>query len=258
VQTTHSTTVSPVDNKQVDKMHSGLRSPGWFGKHPIVGLIMVLLGGGLFGALAIAVQSRNPQLLAVDTRIVNDLHRLALHSTPFFLGLMIFGFYAGEEIIVAIGVILVVYFLYKRYWTEMWMVLIAWVGEAVLWLLLANYFSRSRPVFPVAAWHQMTAPSFPSGHVFGAVLCYGLLAYFIVPKMPTRFWKAVVVAAAALIILYVGYARLFVGDHYPSDILAGYGAGIAWGGLVYTVVEYIARRKRRHKEIKRQSADFDH
>jgi len=245
VQTTQSAAASPVQNKQLDKTHSGLRSPGWLGQRPIIGLIMVLLGGGLFGALALAVQTHNPSLLQTDTQIVNDLHTVALHTLPILLGLTISGFYVGEEIIVAIGVVLVLYFLYKHYWTEMWMVLIAWGGEAGLWLLLANYFNRPRPIFAVPAWHQMTAPSFPSGHVFGAVLCYGLLAYLLVPKMSTHFWKGVVIAVAVLIILYVGFSRLFVGDHYPSDILAGYGLGIAWGGFVYTLVEWISRRNKR-------------
>ena len=209
---------------------------------------MILLGGGLFGALAIAVQTHNPLLLQTDAQIVKDLHMLALHSIPFIVGLTILGYYVGEEVIVVIGVVLVLYFLYKRYWTEMWMVLIAWGGEAGLWWLLAFYFNRSRPVFSDPVWHQMTAPSFPSGHVFGAVLCYGLLAYLIVPKLSSRFWKAVVIALAVLIILYVGFSRLFVGDHYPSDILAGYGLGLAWGGFVYTSVELIARKHKQHKE----------
>jgi membrane-associated phospholipid phosphatase len=212
--------------------------------------MMVLLGGGLFGVLAAAVQSHNPQLLQFDTQFVDNLHAVALHSAPLIVGLAIFGYYAGEEIIVAIGVVLVLYFLYKRYWTELWMVLIAWGGEAGLWLLISNYFNRPRPVFANPVWHQMTAPSFPSGHVFGAVLCYGLLAYLIIPKMSTRFWKGVVVAIALLIILYVGWARLFVGDHYPSDILAGYGLGTAWGGLVYTLVESVSRSIRRRKGIR--------
>jgi len=131
----------------------------------------------------------------------------------------------------------------------MWMVLIAWGGEAGLWWLLAFYFNRPRPVFSDPVWHQMTAPSFPSGHVFGAVLCYGLLAYLIVPKLSMRFWKAVVVALAVLIILCVGFSRLFVSDHYPSDILAGYGLGLAWGGFVYTTVELIARKHKQRNNL---------
>ncbi len=248
VQTTDTNTVSPVQDKQSNEHDSGLRSPGLLGESPIIGLILILLGGGLFSILAIALQTHSPFLLQTDTQIANDLHTVALHSIPAILGLAIIGYYLGQEIIVAIGVVLVVYFLYKRYWRELSMVLIAWGGEAGVWLLLSNYFNRQRPVFATPAWHQMTAPGFPSGHVFGAVLCYGLLAYLFVPKMSTRFWKGIVIALAMLMILYIGFSRLFVGDHYPSDVLAGYGIGTAWGAFVYTLVEVIAKRYGSHKE----------
>ncbi|MBA3870043.1 MAG: phosphatase PAP2 family protein [Anaerolineae bacterium] len=249
MQTTQATAVSPVQPQKRVQDRSGLRSPGLLGRWPIIGVILFLLGGGLFGGLAIAVQSHNPQLLQIDTQIANDLHTIALHSLPIIVGLAIFGYYAGQEIIVGIGVVLVLYFIYKRYWTEMWMVLIAWGGEAAIWLLVSNYFNRPRPVFPQVIWHQMTAPGFPSGHVFGTVLCYGFLAYVIVPKMSTRFWKGIVIAVALLIILYIGWARLFIGDHYPSDVLAGYGLGTAWGAFVYTTVEWISRRRKQHKAM---------
>ena len=242
MQTTQAAAVSSLQRGKLAANHTGLRSPGWLGRWPLIGVILVLIGGGLFTAMAIAVQAHNQFLMQIDTQISNDLHTTALHSLPIILGLTILGYYLGQEIIVAIGVVLVIYFLYKRYWTELWMVLIAWGGEAGIWLLVSNYFNRPRPVFAVPAWHQMTAPGFPSGHVFGAVLCYGLLAYLIVPKMSTHFWKAVVVTLALVMILYIGFSRLFVGDHYPSDILAGYGIGIAWGAFVYTTVEVIARR----------------
>ena len=121
------------------------------------------------------------------------------------------------------------------------MVVIAWAGEGAIWLALSNYFSRPRPIFETPVWHQMTAPSFPSGHSISAVMCYGLVAYLLAPRIPTRFWKAAVIILAALIILYVGFSRVFIGDHYLTDVLAGYALGVAWAGLVYTSIEWIAR-----------------
>jgi len=90
----------------------------------------------------------------------------------------------------------------------------------------------------------VTDPSFPSGHVITAVLAYGLLAYLFVPKMPSLFWKWVVVIAAILTMLYIGFSRLFLGGHYLTDLLAGYALGIAWAGLVYTLIERISMRRK--------------
>ncbi len=234
------------DTTAAPAQRSGFHSPGFFGQYPVVGLIMMLFGGGLFCVLAISLQTHSGMIL-IDPQIANSLHIIALQSSPFIVQVTIFGYYAGEEVIVGIAVVLVIYFLHKRYWMELFMVVITWGGEAGLWVVTSNYFARSRPVFAVPVWHQMTAPSFPSGHSFAAVLCYGFLAYICIPKLSSRFWKVAVILLALLIVLYIGFSRVFVGDHYPSDILAGYALGIAWGSLAYTSVEVVARRIRQRK-----------
>ena len=240
--TINAITVPPLQNTRLDKNHlKGLRSLGLLGKWPLIGLIMIVLGGSLFGVLAVSVQTHGA-LLQTDAQIVNNLHDVALHSSPFIRGVMIFGFYLGEHAIVAIGAVLVVYFLYKRFWPELAMVLIAWGGEGGIWVVLSQYFSRPRPIFDIPVWRQMTSPGFPSGHSFSAVLCFGLLAYLLAPKIPWRSWKAAVIVAAVLIILYIGFSRIFIGDHYLTDVLAGFGLGIAWAGLVYTSIELISRK----------------
>ena len=134
------------------------------------------------------------------------------------------------------------------------MVDIAWAAEGGLWGVLSAYYNRPRPVFDVPVWHQMTAPGFPSGHSIAAVMCFGLLAYLIVPKISSRFWKAVVIVTAVLVILYIGFSRLFVGDHYLTDVLAGYALGVALCGLVYTLVEVIARKLEHRPSGKKQAA----
>jgi undecaprenyl-diphosphatase len=202
---------------------------------------MILVGGSLFALAAISLQTHS-LLIQTDIQIDNSLHMMALSSSRLIVVLMILGFYLGEHVIVAIGAVLVVYFLYKRFWPELAMVLIAWGGEGGIWLLLSQYFNRARPVFATSVWHVMTAPGFPSGHSFSAVLCFGFLAYLIVPKIASRRGKIAVIALAVIIILFIGFSRVFVGDHYPLDVLSGYGLGIAWAGLVYTAIEIIAKR----------------
>ena len=83
------------------------------------------------------------------------------------------------------------------------------------------------------------------------VAFYGLMAYLLVPKMPSTFWKVVVVAAALLIIGFVGFSRIFTGGHYMTDVLAGYAVGIAWSGLVYTSIE-LYFQKRRSRYVKKE------
>jgi undecaprenyl-diphosphatase len=132
------------------------------------------------------------------------------------------------------------------------MVLVGLLGEGAIWYFLTNYFNRPRPIFAVPVWHQMTYPTYPSGHSFGAVVLFGLLVYLIAAKTSSRFWKWVVVALGLLITLYIGFSRMFVGDHYTTDILAGYALGIAWAGFAYTMVELTALRNRQHKQVRQE------
>jgi undecaprenyl-diphosphatase len=77
-----------------------------------------------------------------------------------------------------------------------------------------------------------------------AVTFFGLLAYLLAPKMRSAFGKVCVVGLAILIMLFIGFTRVFTAAHYFTDVLAGYAMGIAWFGVVYTLVEkYFLRRK---------------
>jgi len=203
---------------------------------------MVLFGGCVFGVVAISLLNNGP-LIQTDIQLANQLHQLALQSSPLVRGVMIAGFYVGEHAIFAIGAVLVVYYLYKRFWTELSMVVFAWGGELVILFFLSAYFHRPRPLYPVSVWRVMPSPGFPSGHSISAVLCYGVLAYLIVPHIESRLGKIAVVVVAVSIILFVGFSRAFVGDHYPGDVVAGYAIGILWAGVVYTSVELISQRK---------------
>jgi undecaprenyl-diphosphatase len=123
------------------------------------------------------------------------------------------------------------------------MLLIGTMGVAVIWTYIIHIFNRPRPPAQVGIVVS-NFPSFPSGHTISAVLCYGFLAYLLIPKMPSLFWKWVVAIASVLVMAYIGYSRVFEGGHYLSDVLAGYAVGLAWAGLVYTVIENLFLRKR--------------
>ncbi len=76
-----------------------------------------------------------------------------------------------------------------------------------------------------------------------AILLYGLILYLILPRLPSWRWRLLAALDAALIILLVGYSRLYMGSHYPTDVLGGYAFGLAWGALVYTSIELYRQRR---------------
>jgi membrane-associated phospholipid phosphatase len=229
------------DHKPDTKTSPDLRVPGWLAKWPIIGIVMFLVGSSIFGALAYNVWTHGP-LLQWDVPLTNELHREAVKMPPRIIELLTFGFFVGKELVQVIAIILVLYFLHKRFWRELAMLLVGVGGGASIWYFLTGIFNRPRPAAQIGI--VVTDPSFPSGHVITAVLAYGLLAYLFVPKMPSLFWKWVVVIATLLTMIYIGFSRLFLGGHYLTDLLAGYALGIAWAGLIYTLIERIFSRRK--------------
>jgi membrane-associated phospholipid phosphatase len=228
--------------KSFEQAQAILRTPGLFAQRPIIGLILIIIGLAAFAYLAANFQS-NPALVALDTQVSISLHNTALQSSYYMIDLMTFGYYVGEHIIILIGLLLAIYYIHHHYWLELWMIGLAWSGEGFIWSQLSQYYHRARPVFDTPIWHKMVVDGFPSGHTFSTVMCYSFLAYVLVRSFKSWLAKLLIILSALVIILFVGYSRLFVGDHFLTDVLAGYGLGLAWSAFVYTLVELIFKKR---------------
>ncbi len=211
-----------------------LRSPGLFAKRPTVGILMFVFGTLVFGAIAYAVSTK-PAVTQWDIDIARRIHAVALTIPSALVEYLVFGFFVGREIIVLLAGGLAIYFLRKRYWREFAMILLGPGVGGLLWYVLCRFFDRPRPTIQMNI--ALTDPSFPSGHALSAVVFYGLLAYLLVPRMPSRFWKWFVSILCAFVAIFIGVSRVMLGGHYVTDVVAGYALGIAWAGLVYTLME---------------------
>lgn len=221
-------------------MFHNVRSPGKFAEYPLIGVAMFIFGSAVFGLIAYSLVTNGP-LLAWDIPLAKSLHTIALNSPGWVKGVMIAGYYVGSQLIAVIGVVLGIYFLRQRCWRELTMLAVGAGGSGLLFRLLSNIFDRPRPVFESQIWQIHDIPGFPSGHASAVVAGYGLMAYFLVPKISSSLGKATVIASALVVALYVGFSRIFVGHHFLTDLVAGYAMGIAWSGLAYTLIELIFR-----------------
>ena len=229
-----------------------IRSPGIFARYPLIGLAMFLFGGLVFGIFAYNLVSNGP-LLAWDVPLAKHMHATALQGPAWVKYIMIAGYFIGDQLIALIGVIFAIYFLRKRYWRELTMLTCGFAISALLFLLLAHTFDRPRPDFEPELWGGANIwggegthlPSFPSGHAMAVVSSYGLLTYFFVPRIRSRARKALVIGGLLLIAVYVNFSRLFLCDHFLSDLIAGTAFGVAWLGLAQTVVELLFRERSR-------------
>lgn len=104
-------------------------------------------------------------------------------------------------------------------------------GAVVLDNGLKLLFHRARPLGFFAA--DPRTYSFPSGHALFAACFYGALAAVFAASIRKPVWRTAIWAAALLMILGIGLSRMYLGVHYPSDVLAGYLTGAAWVASLY-------------------------
>jgi len=103
----------------------------------------------------------------------------------------------------------------------------AFLGGSLLNTVLKHAIHRPRPhTVPMAVYHSW---SFPSGHAMGSLIGYGMLAYVLVLLGPRSSGaRLAIVGGAAILVLAIGLSRLYLGAHYFSDVVGGFGAGMLW------------------------------
>ena len=239
-------TIGDAEQAQTTNSLEGLRVPGWFNRRPIWSLALVLLGSLSFVALAYAVRAEGT-LVQLDQTLYEGLIAMARAAPPVVNDLMLFGFFVGKQAVQLTVLILSLYFLSQRYWLEFAVIQISTQGGGLLKNLIIDYFARPRP--PEQLGLVITElPSFPSGHALGTMICYGFLAYLLMPKMPSLFWKWTLGIGMLLLVLFEGFSRIFHGNHYLSDVLAADALGIAWLALVCMVMERIFIRDKGNRK----------
>ena len=228
-------------DRKKHRKSGGMQSPDFLMRHPVFSVTIILLGIMIFGILAYFVVQKG-SLVKWDLDVANRMHAVALSSPEWIKNVMLAGDYLGKQGYIATGVILGLYFLIKRFWKELFMVIVLYAGQVILFLSLGNLFARPRPVFTENIGIVISYPSFPSGHMMSAVIMFGLLAYFIVPKISSWAGKAAAILLAVLFVFFIGYSRFFMGAHYITDIIAGTALGVAWVTLVILSIEMISRK----------------
>lgn len=130
----------------------------------------------------------------------------------------------------------------QKRWLEVKGVLLCLLGGVVLNELLKRLFERARPdAFQVV---EAAGYSFPSGHAMVSLCFYGMIAFLIARNIPLWYWRLVVIVSAALFILLIGISRIYLGVHYPSDVLAGYTAGTMWLAFSISLLMWRERKYR--------------
>lgn len=201
-----------------------LRRHGWRLALLFVGVLLPL-----WGFASLAEEVHEAEVFAFDAPILLAAHQLA-HAgfDRLFLLFSALGYGYG---VIPVDALLVLLLAWKRRMREGLFAGMAIVGSALLNVVGKQAFARDRPTL----WESIapeSSYSFPSGHAMGSMT---LALVVILLAWPTR-WRWPMVAAMTLFACMVGLSRVYLGVHYPSDILAGWMAASAWVVGVYALV----------------------
>lgn len=114
------------------------------------------------------------------------------------------------------------------------LLLFSTAGGMVLSTLLKQFYGRPRPEV-ISHLQEVVSASFPSGHTLHSTVVYFMLAALLIRALSRRRLKLYVLTSAALLVGLIGCSRVYLGVHYPTDVLAGWSVGIFWVLLCWNV-----------------------
>ncbi len=174
--------------------------------------------------LTIGVTTPDGRLLSLDLWFEN---LLLAHRTPLFLHIFNAITLLGNTAVV-IGIMLVVgiSLFFSRFHNAYVVGLAATlIGAGGTDFIMNTLIERARPSGLIPSTIE-TSSSFPSGHATFSLALYGFLVYFLCKQYPK--YSALFIIAGFLLILAVGFSRLYLGVHFPSDVFAGFALGALW------------------------------
>ncbi|HSS21656.1 MAG TPA: phosphatase PAP2 family protein [Pyrinomonadaceae bacterium] len=197
-----------------------------------------LLGIALFVAMTallwnVAEDIIDHEVLAsADPRLSYWLH--AHGSSSLTTTMLIVTFFGSTIGVSLIAIPFGVYLIAKRRFFWLLTLVASVLGGAGLNRLLKYIFHRPRPQFddPIL---KLTSYSFPSGHTMMATVLYGVIAAYFFTNIREPWLRFLVIASAGLLILLVGFSRIYLGAHYLSDVIAALAEGLAWLSLSLTI-----------------------
>jgi undecaprenyl-diphosphatase len=205
-----------------------LPGPGaLFGLASLVGLGVAVLALFLFGWLA--DEMLEGDTLAFDLRVRAAAQAIA--SPGLTHGLILVSRLGSPAVLGGLGVLLTALFVWRRWWRGAILLPLAMVGAGVLDMSLKLAFRRARPT-PFFDYPLPGSYSFPSGHALFAFCFFTAAAALLAPRLEPPALKWLVRIVALALVLAIGFSRIYLGVHYPSDVLAGYAVGLLWSSVI--------------------------
>jgi undecaprenyl-diphosphatase len=191
-----------------------------------------------FGLIALLISDN--KTVNFDNSISSFIHNF---NTPVLTSIMKFFTFIGSGAVIAVIVVLMMILFYNvlKHRTELILFMGILVGSALLNVLLKTIFHRARPI--INRIIDVNGYSFPSGHAMAAFTLYGILTFLLWKHTPSYWGRSLLILCSAFMIIMIGVSRIYLGVHYPSDVIGGFLASGSWLILsIWTYQRYLERR----------------
>ena len=184
---------------------------------------IVLAGLALWVFAQIAEEVLEQESYALDTSILLTIQRL--HTTLLDQAMMGITFIGDPAVLLIICLGVGIWLIKHQRRSAATTLGIAALGAIGLNVWLKQLFIRPRP----ALWEPLVNVgyySFPSGHAMVSLVIYGLIGYILATRFPQQ--QKLIFIFTTIVITAIGFSRLYLGVHWPTDVVAGYAAGFVW------------------------------
>ncbi|MEW9701657.1 phosphatase PAP2 family protein [Paenibacillus sp. SI8] len=166
----------------------------------------------------------------------------------------IFTFIGSTKTVVILSLGLIV-FLYKvlHHRLELTLLVMILAGTAIFNQILKSIFTRERP-----SLHRLiteTGYSFPSGHSMEAFALYATIAFLLWRHMATRRGRTTLVVFSVCMIVLIGISRIYLGVHYPSDVIGAYFASGFWFAIMVWLFQWYKEFRYSNKKVKERTSN---
>lgn len=222
-------------------------SKHWFSFYSLIlttGIVLSLLSTAVFVWISDRVLDR--QTLNWDKNIL--LAAKATHSPILDWVMKGFSVIGGTILVTLVALGFGAWFLMRRQKTKLIALSVTALGGTALNLLIKHFFNRDRPQLWALTNDDLNTSSYPSGHVTIGLVIYGFCSYLLAREHPR--WRGLIFTGTVLLMAIIGWSRIYVGLHWPTDVIAGYAAGFAW--LNACIISFEIRQKRQDRKNRRR------
>lgn len=208
----------------------------------VFGFLLASLSLWIFAELAEDILESHT--IAFDNAVISCIHSF---KSPLLLNFMFIITETGSLVWITTFSLLTIFWLWfnKKDKLSILFFMITIAGGGLLTYILKFFFHRARP--SIDNLIDASGFSFPSGHAMGSMIFYGFIGYLVIRSERNKMTKVITSIFLLLFILLIGISRIYLNVHYPSDVIAGFSAGLFW--LILTISALRVLKWQRERKI---------